>query len=75
MVIYLDQYRKAKAIAAAAQHRHNEERMCVNWNPAFGMLATFCHQHPHELSPQLPDDFTAIDDAFVNRVYGLATQI
>lgn len=76
MVIYLDQYRKAKASKTAVQRRSDEARMCVNWNPAFGTVATFCYQHPQELSPQLPDDFTSIDiDAFVSRVYALATQI
>ena len=76
MVIYLDQYRKAKALRSAALHCSHEARMCVNWNPAFGTAATFCYEHPHELSPQLPDEFTSIDiDAFVSRVYALATQI
>lgn len=77
MIVYLDQYRKAKALKiAAAQQHYDEGRMCVNWNPAFRTLATFCCPHPHELSPQLPDDITSIDvDAFVNRVYALATQI
>lgn len=77
MVIYLDKYRQAKAAKIlATQQRYGEERNCVNWNPAFQTLTTFCYQSPHELSPQLPDDFTAIDvDAFVNRVYALATQI
>lgn len=75
MVINLDPYRKARALKVAAQHRHDEERMCVNWNPAFGTL-TFCYQRPRELSPRLPNDFTSIDiDAFVSRVYALATQI
>jgi hypothetical protein len=77
MVIYLDEYRKVKAAKiVATRQRYDEERMCVNWNPAFQTLATFCYQPPHELSPQLPDDFTAIDvDAFVARVHALATQI
>ena len=77
MIVYLDEYRKAKAAkTAATRQRYDAERMCVNWNPAFRSLATFCYQQPHELSPQLPDDFTAIDvDAFVNRVHALATQI
>ena len=77
MVIYLDEYRQAKAVKiAATRQRCDEGRMCVNWNPAFGTLATFCYQRPHELSPRLPDDFTSIDiDPFVNRVHALATQI
>ena len=76
MIIYLDEYRKAKAVKLAArQQRCDQERMCVNWNPAFGTLAAFCYQQPHELSPQLPDEFTSIDEAFVSRAYALATQI
>ena len=77
MIIYLDDYRKAKAAKiAATPQRCEEERMCVNWNPAFSTLTAFCYQQPHELSPHLPDDFTSVDvDSFVNRVCALATQI
>lgn len=77
MVIYLDQYRRARqASAAAVARRCDEELMCVNWNPVRGISAIFCYRHPHQLSPQLPDDLAAIDvDAFVDRVYGLASQI
>jgi len=76
MVIYMDQYRKAKATSVAMRHRRDEERMCVNSSPAVAMLATFCCRHPHAFSPQLPDDLASIDiEAFLDRVYGLASQI
>lgn len=80
MVIDLEQYRrakKAKAVSAAAVARHyDEERMCVNWTPTRGMSATFCYRDPRLLSPHLPDDMAAIDvEDFVDRVYGLASQI
>lgn len=78
MVIYLDQYLKAKKTArATVQRRRDEEQpMCVNWSPAGPLSAAFCYRHPHELSPLLPDDLASIDvDAFVDRIYGLASQI
>jgi hypothetical protein len=77
MVIDLDQYRKARqAKAAAVTRRYDEELMCVNWAPGRAMSAIFCYRPPHQLSPHLPDDLAAIDvDAFIDRVYGLASQI
>lgn len=79
MVIYLDEYRNAKAKAKAAvmqQQFHEEELMCVNWTPTASVLATFGYQHPHEESPSLPDNLAAVDvDAFVEHVQTLATQI
>ena len=74
MLIYLDDYRKAKAVKASG-HRCDEELLCVNWNPAFRVIALSCFQSPQELSPALPDDFAAIEPAFLNRVYALASQI
>jgi len=76
MVIYLDDYRKAKSAAHAELGRYDEELLCVNWNPAVSLIAMSCYQTPQELSPQLPEDFTAVDvPAFMNRVYALASQI
>lgn len=77
MVIYLDQYRKAKQVKVAVLARRcDEELRCVNWSPAGAMSAIFCYRHPHQLSPHLPDDLASIDvDAFVDRIYGLASQI
>jgi len=74
MLIYLDEYRKAKAEKAPARRR-DEELLCVNWNPAFGVVALTCYQTPRDLSPQLPDNLADIEPAMLDRIYALATQI
>ncbi len=76
MVIYLDEYRKAKAGRAAARKGHEEDRMCVNCRSVVALQASFSYLRPHELSPRLPDDLASIDvETFLDRVYGLASQI
>lgn len=77
MIISLDEYRRAKeAKRATPAQRRDEELLCVNWNPAVSLIAMSCFQTERELSPQLPDDFSKIDaDAFLDRVYALASQI
>ena len=77
MVIYLDDYRKAKATRSATlEERYGEELMCANWNPMISVSAVSSYQHPHDLSPRLPDDFESVDvDAFLDRVYMLASQV
>ena len=77
MIISLDEYRKAKeAKRAGKAQRHDEELLCVNWNPAVSLMAMTCFQTERELSPELPEDFSKIDaGAFLDRVYALASQI
>jgi hypothetical protein len=76
MLIYLDDYRKAKAPQPQNRGRYDEELLCVNWNPAVRVVARSSYQTPQELSPELPEDFTAVDMwAFMSRVHALATQI
>ncbi|MDP2241342.1 MAG: hypothetical protein Q8K18_14430 [Burkholderiales bacterium] len=76
MVIYLDQYRKAKTISMAGMHRHAEDRLCVNGNSSISVIAMPRDQEVNELSPQLPDDFSSVDaEAFYSRACALATQI
>ena len=76
MVIYMDEYRKAQAMDVAKHGQYDEELLCVNWNPAIRVLAMSCYQTEQELSPQLPEDFSKTDaEAFLNRVYALATQV
>lgn len=76
MLIYLDDYRRAKSAQPVQYGRYDEELLCVNWNPAVRVVALSCYQTPEELSPQLPEDFTTVDvQAFMNRIYALATQI
>ena len=76
MMVYLDDYRKAKSAKPAELGRYDEELLCVNWNPAVRVVALTCYQTPQELSPELPENFTAVDvRAFMSRVYALASQI
>lgn len=77
MVIYLDDYRKARAAARVAPaQRYDEELLCVNWNPAVSLVALSCFQSDQELSPQLPEDLSTVDaGAFLDRVYALASQV
>jgi hypothetical protein len=77
MLIYLNDYRKAKAkkeVKLPVQ-RLNEELLCVNWNPAFGVIALSSFQRPQELSPELPLDYEPVKTAFIHRVSALASQI
>jgi len=77
MVIDMNEYRKAKAAKRTAElRRYDEELLCVNWNPAIGVIAMSCYQTEQELSPQLPEDFANFDvRSFLDRVYALASQI
>jgi len=76
MVIYMDDYRKAKAAPRAEHSRYDEELLCVNWNPAIGVMAMSCYQTEQEFRPQLPEDFAGVDvKGFLDRVYALATQV
>ena len=76
MVIYLDQYRTAKTAPDAwlKNGTYGDEVMQAGWNPAVvQMLREPVHTSP---SPDLPHDLATIDvDAFLDRVYGLATLI
>jgi hypothetical protein len=75
MVININDYRKAKAAKAPASRR-DEELRCVNWSPAYAVVALTCYQTPQELSPQLPDEFEDIDmTAFMGRLRALSSQI
>ena len=80
MVINLNEFRKAKAAKAssapAASARRDGELLCVNWSPAYAVVALTCYQTPQELSPQLPDEFDGIDmTSFMGRLRALSSQI
>lgn len=76
MVINLNDYLKARAVKKAPAYRRDEELLCVNWNPAFGVVALSCYKTPQELSPELPDDFDGTEvPALVERMHALASQI
>ncbi len=75
MVVYLDQYRKAKAANVMAARRYGQTRLCVNGSPSTGVIA-MPGNHASDLSPELPEDFTGVDvEAFLGRVYAMASQI
>ena len=83
MLIYMDNYRKAKVarlmrlarVAKLHGHRQEEELLCVNWNPAFGSIAMSFYQTPQEMSPQMPDEMDEFSPALMDRIYALASQI
>jgi hypothetical protein len=79
MVININDFRKAKAAKAtttAASAQRDSELLCVNWSPAYAVVALSCYQTPQELSPQLPDEFEKIDmTAFMGRLRALSSQI
>jgi hypothetical protein len=76
MLVYLDDYRKAKAQTPPSYGRYDEDLLCGNWNPAVRVVARSSYQTARELSPELPEDFRNVDmQAFMSRVYALATQI
>ena len=79
MVINLNEFRKqkaAKSVSNSASAQSDGELLCVNWSPAYAVVALSCYQTPQELSPQLPDEFDGIDmTAFMSRLRALASQI
>jgi len=74
MLIYLNEYRKAKAAKVPAR-RIDEELLCVNWNPAFGVVALTSYQAPREQSPHLPESLADVEPSMMDRIYALASQI
>jgi hypothetical protein len=76
MIIYLDQYRKAKAANVMAACSYDQAKLCVNGNSTTGVIAMSSKQHSNDLSPELPEDFSQVDiEALLGRVYALASQI
>jgi hypothetical protein len=79
MVININEFRKAKAAkttSSAASAQRDGDLLCVNWSPAYAVVALTCYQTPQEMSPQLPDEFDRIDKtAFMGRLRALSSQI
>ncbi len=76
MVIYLDQHRQASATPGSRWKNgtYGDELMNSNWNPDVFNLSD--DVAPYVISPELPDDDSALDvNAFLDKVYALATQI
>jgi hypothetical protein len=73
MVIYLDQYKAAPA-RSLKNGTYGDEIMNANWNPA--VVYMFEDVAQRAISPELPEDLSTVDvDAFLSRVYALASQI
>lgn len=76
MVIYMDEYRTAKAapVSTLKNGTYGDEILNANWNPA--LVHMFNDVAHCAISPELPADLSTVDvDAFLERVYALATQI
>ena len=76
MVIYMDQYRKAKAARMATAHSSAQEKLCINGHSVIRVIGLPFNRNLKGLSPQLPEDFSKIDiGSFHDRIYALASQI
>ena len=76
MVIYMDQYRKAKSapVEWLKNGTYGEEIMQANWNPAVVQMSR--ETAPETPSPDLPDDESSVElDALLDRIHALATLI
>lgn len=75
MIIYLDDYRKAKAIKPTINTTYQDELLCVNWNPAVAITPISMTRAVSAEDPEFID--TAILDTteFMAQTYALATQI
>jgi hypothetical protein len=82
MLIYLDDYRQAKAGMAGTNigltrlknGTDGDDVMNTVWSPA--TLHALHNPAPNALSPELPDDLAKIDiDLFMHRIYALASQV
>lgn len=82
MLVYLDDYRKTRT--GVAQNAGSEARLKngtygddvlnAGWNPA--VLHALHTPSQQALSPELPDDLSAIDvESLMNRIYALASQV
>lgn len=82
MLVYLDDFRKNRAVAAKSDitalknGTYGDDDMGTGRNSAVLCAFIAPSQQSHSLSPELPDDFTAVDvDALMNRIYALASQV
>ena len=76
MVIYMDQYKTAKAAPATwlKNGTYGDEVMQAGWNPA--VIQMLREPAATAASPELPHDMATVDvDALMSRIYGLAAMI
>ena len=82
MLVYLDDFRKTRGTAvksnvtALKNGTYGDDDMNAGRNSAVLCAFTLPSQQSHSLSPELPDDFAAVDvEALMNRIYALASQV
>lgn len=76
MIVNLDSYRAARASRAPGPDRYGDELLYANWNPVVGVIAALQAPVARDLGVALPEDWSQVDvDAFLSRIYALATQI
>ena len=82
MLVYLDDFRKTRGTAvksnvtALKNGTYGDDDMNAGRNSAVLCAFTLPSQQSQSLSPELPDDFAAVDvEALMNRIYALASQV
>ncbi len=76
MVIYMDQHKVAQAAPRGgfSHDAYEDEILNAGWNPSVAFLFNDVVQSAQ--SPELPEDLSTVDvDAFLDRIYALATQV
>jgi hypothetical protein len=75
MLIFLDDYRKARARCPAVQGAFGKERECVGPGALASVSAIFCFQHPCKPSPEPTEAPLSADLArLLDRIHALASQ-
>lgn len=75
MIIYLDDYRKPKAIKATMNTAYEDELLCVNWNPAVAVTPISMTRAASAEDPEFIDTEILDTEEFMAQTYALATQI
>lgn len=75
MLIFLNDFRKKKEDPSSGRD-YSDEVMCANWNPAIEHIPLTTRGCALQAALPASEDFAVEDpEAFLNRVYALATQI
>ncbi len=75
MIIYIDDYRKAKAVRAQMNTAYDSELLCVNWNPAVAVAPIATRSAVSDESVEFMDTAVLDTPEFMAQAYALATQI
>ena len=82
MLVYLDDFRKTRStavkssVAALKNGTYGDDDMNAGLKSAVLCAFTSASQKSQSLSPELTDDFAAVDvEALMDRIYALASQV